>query len=128
MKNITDYKSYIKGNKDIINFSRLSGKEPYFAVEISKDKIERTLRFVGNGIWDFYETSKYNPKTKEYTNEVEVEFWCDADAIISKTDWDKAESVLNNIKGKDGFDNFVIKSSTKRIVLIFNSKYPMDIY
>lgn len=99
---------------EITSFSKIGDKE----IIISENDIKELLSFVGGGV-DWID---YQPKSNS------VKVWFNEESIggISLDDWYKAKKLLISLKGKNGFNDFIINSSYNNIELIFDfQEYPI---
>ena len=119
-KHITK-KGVVKNNPKInISISKIEEKIIY----INKEKIKKLFNFIGDGIDDIEFSSIYSNQTNHYTNECIITFYESPYGHINFEDLKKAETILKNIKGRNGVDDYIIKDN--KIVIIFEDEYELD--
>ena len=92
---------------------------------IGFNQMKKVLSVVGEGIEDIDVQSKsyyYN----EYQNEVFITFSDNAWGGISLKEWNRLDEILKGLVKKNGLDYYDIYTESAKVLLKFDSKYPLE--
>lgn len=130
-KLIIRYSDFITENNTFEgnNFSYID--EENKEIRVNTNKLKELFSFVGEGIYDISVETKVGggnigKEMIQYnSNFVYMVFNEDASGSINMETWKKVESILDPLKGNDGFDDYTINSSHNQLILEFDQKYPL---
>jgi len=80
---------------------------------------------VGEGVRDIWDDSN-QIYPKEYQNEIVITFWENAWGGVSLEEWNELNKRLKEFEGKNGFNSYDINTETLKLIMSFDSEYPME--
>ena len=111
------------GKMDKMTFSFIDDDQE--VIFIGFNQMKKVLSVVGEGIEDIDVQSKsyyYN----EYQNEVFITFSDNTWGGISLKEWNRLDEILKGLVKKNGLDYYDIYTESAKVLLKFDSKYPLE--
>lgn len=95
-------------------------------IYIDSKRIREVFIGIGEGVDDVDVYCNQFTGINEFQNEVGVTFHDNAWGDISLKEWNRLENILKELVDKNGLEYYDIIPSAARVVLRFDSKYPLE--